>query len=70
MSASRLAKSIITASVFGSADLCAAIQANVLPRTFTAGWPYAVVTSTSGNRRAIDATALKVVPRGMQVARF
>jgi hypothetical protein len=56
--------------VFGSADLCAAIQANILPRTFTAGWPYAVVTSTSGNRRAIDATALKVVPRGMQVARF
>jgi hypothetical protein len=39
------------------------MQTNILPRTFRAGLPHVVVTSTSGSERPIDATALKVFPR-------
>jgi hypothetical protein len=37
MSASRSAKSIITTSVFGSADLWDAMHTNIFPRTFSVG---------------------------------
>ncbi len=62
-SASRSAKSIITTSVFGSADLWDAMQANILPRTLSAGWPHVVVTSTSGSVRPMDSTVLKLTLR-------
>jgi len=65
MSASRSAKSIITTSVFGSADVCDAMHTNIFPRTFNAGFPYVVVTSTSGNVRPTDSTVLNVLRRGM-----
>src|SRR5688572_33150975 len=63
MSASRAAKSIITTSEFGSADLCDAMHANILPRTFGVGCPHVVVSSTSGKERPIPSTALKVDAR-------
>ena len=65
MSASLSAKSIITTSVFGSADLWDAMHTNIFPRTFKVGWPHVVVTSTSGNVRPIDSTTLKELVRGM-----
>ena len=67
MSASRSAKSIITTSVSGSADLCDARHTNILPRTFNVGFPQVVVISTSGNVRPMDSTALKPVRRGIAV---
>src|SRR5688572_31169124 len=41
----------------GSADLLIATQANILPRTFSAGAPHVVVTSTSGSVRPIAIAA-------------
>ena len=68
MSASRSPKSIITTSVFGSADLCDAMHANILPRTFSVGWPQVVVTSTSGKARPKDSIVLKLLGCGIPVA--
>src|SRR4051812_28105263 len=67
MSASRPAMSIITTSVSGSADLFEAMHTNILPRTFSAGVPQAVVTSTSGNVRPICSTRLNPLARAMDV---
>jgi len=41
------------------------MHTNILPRTFSAGEPHAVVTSTSGNLRPIASTCLNVLARGM-----
>src|SRR5688500_12866028 len=65
MSASRSAKSIMTTSVSGSADLCDAMHTNILPRTFSAGFPHVAVTSTSGNVRPMASTGLNLLPRGI-----
>jgi hypothetical protein len=46
----------------GSADLLIATQANIFPRTFNAGTPHVVVTSTSGRVRPI-AIAASNTPR-------
>ena len=48
--------SIITTSVSGSADLCDAMHTNIVPRTFSVGWPQVVVSSTSGSVRPMAAT--------------
>src|SRR5215207_8560600 len=56
MTASRSAMSIRTTSVSGSADLCEAMQTNIVPRTFSVGWPHVVVSSTSGRVRPMAAT--------------
>jgi hypothetical protein len=42
---------------FGSADLLIATHANIFPRTFSAGAPHVVVTSTSGNVRPMAIAA-------------
>src|SRR5688500_17005699 len=55
----------MTTSVFGSADLCDAMQTNILPRTFNVGLPHVVGTSTSGSVRPMDSTVLKLLLRGM-----
>src|SRR4029453_14524474 len=62
-SASRSATAIITTSEFGSADLWDAMHTNIFPCTFRAGWPHAVVTSTSGRARPMASTAANVYPR-------
>jgi hypothetical protein len=69
MSASRSAKSIITTSVFGSADLWDAMHTNIFPRTFSVGWPQVVVTATSGRLRPIASMSLKLLPRGIPLHR-
>jgi hypothetical protein len=56
-------KAIITTSEFGSADLLDAMQTNIFPCTFRAGWPHAVVTSTSGRARLIASTTANVCSR-------
>ena len=43
------------------------MHTNILPRTFSAGTPHEVVTSTSGSVRPMDATRLKLSPAGMSV---
>jgi hypothetical protein len=68
MSASRAATSIITTSVSGSADLWAAIQTNIRPRTLSVGLPHEVVSSTSGSERPIASTGLKLLLRAMDLA--
>ena len=64
MSASRSAKSIITTSVSGSADLWEAIHTNILPRTFSVGFPHVVVSSTSGRVRPILSTSVNLLLPG------
>src|SRR5688572_6034559 len=59
MSASRWGMSIRTTSVLGSAALFAAMQTNILPRTFNAGTPQDVATSTSGRPALLARTASK-----------
>ena len=49
--------SMRTTIEFGSADLLIATQANIFPRTFSAGAPHVVVTSTSGNVRPMAIAA-------------
>jgi len=56
MSASRWATSIQTTSVFGSAALFEAIQANIFPFTFSAGAPYIVDASAPGSFNPIART--------------
>jgi len=41
------------------------MQTNIFPRTFNAGVPHVVATSTSGRARPIDSTVLKLLPRGI-----
>src|SRR5438874_6063480 len=50
-----------TASVFGSAALFDAMQANICPPIFSAGAPYIVLASAPGIRRPIARTVRNVM---------